>query len=82
MAKTDLTPYSTDNTYHAAYLRAIGGKLIDIDRSDERHFVYFFQLTSEQEELAPAYFCGGPVCAIAYADSHKNLMRIIKSGEE
>ena len=74
-----LTPYSTDNTFHACYIRAIGGKHLVLDRTDPTNITFNFLLTPEQVKIADSYNTGGTVVAIALAESHKAIMRMIKN---
>ena len=74
-----LTPYSTDGTFHAAYIRAIGGKKLTLDRTNPDSITFNFALTLEQVKLADAYNAGAPVIALAIADAHKAIMRMIKN---
>lgn len=80
MAKADvLIPYVTDITFHACYIRAIGGKHLTLDRTNPDSIVFNFSLTPEQVKLADAYNGGALVCAIAFAESHRVIMRLIKN---
>ncbi len=81
MAKPNdgLIPYNTDSTFHAAFIRAIGGKGLWLDRSDPDNINFNFSLTPEQVKLADTYNTGGTIVAIAMADSHKRIMQLIKN---
>ncbi len=80
MAKPNdgLIPYSVDNTFHACYIRAIGGKGLILDRTNPKSINFCFTLTPDQVKLADSYNTGGIPMAIENA--HKVIMRLIKSG--
>ncbi len=81
MAKpTDgLTPYSTESTFQACYIRAIGGKLVGLDRTNPKSINFNFALTLEQVELANLYPAAqGSVIPLAMEVAHKAIMRMIK----
>lgn len=73
-------PFSTDNTYQASFLKAIGGELLGIDRANPSRLVYVFALTLEQTEAASQYSLHkASVDPLDMAMSHKDLMVEIKN---
>jgi len=72
--------YPTPNIDLATYLHALGGEVIDIDRSDPKEQVFLFKLTDGQRAAVPHFFDGtGQVSALALSNSRGVLFKMLRN---
>ena len=80
MAKQNHEPYPTDNIDLASYLHALGGEVIDIDKSNPKEQVFLFKLTDDQRTAIPHFFDGsGQVSALVLSNSRGVLFRMLRN---
>lgn len=69
-------PYSASDLGLAAYLQALGGHFVGVDRNDPREMVFMFELSVEQYDAISKYNDGtGQVSALAYYNAYQGMKR-------
>jgi hypothetical protein len=71
----DMEPYNTSELDLAAYLMALGGSQIGVDKSNRRA-LFLFELTQEQMDAIPRFYDGtGQVRALPFYNALQKLKR-------
>ena len=80
MPKQNQDPFLTSNIGLASYLHALGGKIIDIDKSNPKEQVFLFKLTDELDAAIEHYYDStGLVSGLAVDNSRGELFRLLRS---
>jgi len=80
MPKQNQDPFPTSSIGLASYLHALGGRIIDIDRSNPQEQVFLFKLTDKLDAEIQHYYDGtGLVSGLAVDNSRGELFRLLRN---